>query len=131
MKNNEISKRGNNGFYDLVDSFFAHDKASFKVDIKENENEYIVEAELPGFKKEDVSASLHNHYLEIAATKNEEVNQEGDYVYKERATTTLKRKFYLEDAINEKVDAKLNDGILKIEIPKDKNIEDKRKIEIK
>lgn len=131
MKNYDVTRRGNTGFYDLFDSFLTPSKTSFKVDVKENDNEYIIEAELPGFKKEDVSASLHNHYLEIVATKNEETKQEGEYVHQERSTTTLKRKFYLENAVNEKIDAQLNDGILKMVVPKEKVNPDQHKIEIK
>jgi HSP20 family protein len=114
-----------NNIFDLMsddrfDDMFSSDLSQFKVDIKDKEDEYEVEAELPGFNKEDISASLKDHYLEIVATKNVNNDSNDNYLYQERSTTTVKRTFYLADAINEKVSAKLDNGILKLVIPKRK-----------
>lgn len=129
MRRYELSKLFNrDGYYDL-DSFFSKD--TFALDVKDEDDKYIVEAELPGFNKEDVSASLVNHWLEIVATKNKEINENDKYLYQERSTTTLKRKIYLNDAINEKINAELVDGILKMTIPKQTTNIEQNKIEIK
>lgn len=129
MKRYELSKLFNHdGYFDL-DDFFS--KNTFALDVKDENDKYIVEAELPGFSKEDISASLVNHWLEIVATKNKTINENDKYLYQERSTTTLKRKIYLNDAINEKIDAELVDGILKMTIPKQENNDSQNKIEIK
>lgn len=118
----------NDEFFDL-DSIFSRD--TFAVDIKDEKDKYIVEAELAGYTKEEVSASLVDHWLEIVATKNKEINENDKYLYQERSTTTLKRKFYLTDAISEKIEALLEDGILKMVIHKQLKEVPENKIEIK
>lgn len=118
----------NDEFFDL-DSIFSRD--TFAVDIKDEKDKYIVEAELAGYTKEEVSASLVDNWLEIVATKNKEINENDKYLYQERSTTTLKRKFYLTDAISEKIEALLEDGILKMVIHKQLKEVPENKIEIK
>ena len=104
---------------------------TFKVDVKETEKEYIVEAELPGVKKEEVSLELNEGRLSIGVSRNEQVNEEADnYVHKERRYSSMQRSLYLADAANDGVAAKLEEGILKVTVPKDPKADKKRKIEI-
>ena len=67
----------NDEFFDL-DSIFSRD--TFAVDIKDEKDKYIVEAELAGYTKEEVGASLVDHWLEIVATKNKEINENDKYL---------------------------------------------------
>lgn len=118
----------NDDFYDL-DTLLSKD--TFAVDIKDEEDKYIVEAELAGYSKEDISASLQDNWLEIIASKSKEINENDKYIYQERSTTTLKRKFYLNDVVDNEIDAKLENGILKIVLKKQKKETSGSKIEIK
>ena len=103
-----------------------------KTDIKEKDNEYEVDIELPGFKKEDVKAELKDGYLTISAAKNvstEDKKEDGKYIRKERFSGNVSRSFYVgEDMTQEDIHAKFGDGILKLTVPKKeaKKVEDKK-----
>lgn len=103
-----------------------------KVDIKDEEKEYVVEAELPGVNKEDINIDLHDNQLTIMVQKDEQINNEKDsYICRERRTSSISRSFYLENVKNEEVNAKFENGLLSIKLPK-KEIGSayKRKIDI-
>ena len=95
---------------------------AMKTDVKENENSYELDIDLPGYKKEDVKAELKDGYLTInAATKNEkdEKDDSGKYIRRERFYGSCSRSFYVGEAVSqEEIKAKFEDGILKISIPK-------------
>lgn len=99
-----------------------HAKNIMKTDIRECENAYEMDIELPGFKKEDVSAKLENGYLTISAVKGlekDEKNDENVYIRRERYAGQCARTFYVgEDVQQEDIKAKFEDGILKVTIPK-------------
>jgi len=96
--------------------------AMMKTDVKEKENGYEVEIDLPGYKKEEVSAKLEDGYLTISAQKdvnNEEKDVDGKYIRRERYTGQCRRSFYVGEAVEEEeIKARFEDGILKLEIPK-------------
>ena len=93
-----------------------------RTDVKEHDDKYEVDIELPGFKKEDVSAKLENGYLTISAAKGvdkDEKNDKGVYIRRERYAGQCARTFYVgEDVKQEDIKAKFEDGILKVTIPK-------------
>ena len=93
-----------------------------KTDIKELDAAYEMDIDLPGFKKEDVSAKLENGYLTIRAAKGvdkDEKNDKGVYIRRERYAGQCARTFYVgEDVKQEDIKAKFEDGILKVTIPK-------------
>lgn len=97
-------------------------KNLMKTDVKENENGYEVDIDLPGFKKEDINAKLDNGYLTISATKGldkDEQDENGKYIRRERYAGSCSRSFYVgEDITEEDIRAKYEDGILKLAIPK-------------
>lgn len=107
-----------------MDGFWGNTNKSdvMKTDVKEREDGYQVEIDLPGFKKEDVQATLEDGYLTISATKNstdEEKNDEGKYIRRERFYGNCSRSFYVGDALTqEDITAKFEDGILNLSIPK-------------
>ena len=81
-----------------------------------------MDIDLPGFKKDDVTAQLDNGYLSIQASKGldkEQKDKKGKYIRKERYAGSMSRSFYVGDAITEEdVHAKYEDGILKLSVPK-------------
>ena len=111
-------------------------KNVMKTDIKESDTAYEMDIDLPGFKKEDVSAKLENGYLTITAAKGldkDEKNDKGVYIRRERYSGQCARTFYVGEAVTqEDIKAKFEDGILKVTIPKvePKKVEDKKYIAI-
>lgn len=108
-----------------------------RTDVKEHDDKYEVDIELPGFKKEDVKAELKDGYLTITALKevnNEQKNENGKYVRRERYTGNMSRSFYVGDKVTqEEIHAKFEDGVLKLQIPKKdpkKQVEDKHYVTI-
>lgn len=89
-----------------------------RTDIKEREGQYLIEIELPGYKKENIQAQLENGYLTIIATRNEGLENDGiktNYLMKERLTGEVKRTFYVGDTVQqEDISAGLKDGILSV-----------------
>lgn len=90
------------------------------VNIKENKNEFKIEFASPGFSKKDFKIDLHEDVLTISAEKEKEKNEESDnFTRKEFSYNSFSRSFTLPKTVNaEKIDAKYNDGILKLSIPK-------------
>lgn len=126
-------------FYDMLDDFFTsplssgrnlmHD--SFKLDIKDQENKYVVEAELPGVKKEEINLDLSDGKLSISIQREEkESKEEKNYIHQERRYSSMSRMVYLGDVEEDNVTAKLEEGILFIEIPKGEEKEKTKKIPI-
>lgn len=94
-----------------------------KTDIKEMDNGYELEIDLPGFKKEDIQASLEHGYLTISATKGlekeEKDNDNGRYIRRERYAGTCERSFYVGEHVKqEDIKAEFKHGILKLMVPK-------------
>lgn len=104
-----------------------------KTDVHSNEKNYILEIELPGYNKEDISLELNNGYLKIEAKQNVSENDknENGYVRRERYFGTCARSFYVGDIDEKDISASLDRGILTVSIPKEKKEETKKKIEIK
>ena len=123
-----------NDFFD--DSFFEKKERNLmKTDIKETKKEYVLDIDLPGFEKDNISLSLNNGYLEISAkTIKEEDNNDEKLVHKERFYGECSRSFYVGDNIEvSDIDAEFKNGTLKVTIPKkeEEKIETKKQIEIK
>lgn len=114
-----------------------YEKNLMKTDIKETDSVYEVAIDLPGFKKEDVSAKLENGYLTVSASRNmdkeEKDEQNGAYIRRERYSGECSRSFYVGDAVvEEDIRARFEDGILQLTIAKkeEKKIEEKKLIAI-
>lgn len=93
-----------------------------RTDIKELDNGFELDIDLPGYKKEDVQAELKDGYLTInASTKkeNDEKDKNGKYIRRERYAGTCSRSFFVgEEITQEDIKAKFEDGTLKISVPK-------------
>ena len=128
-----------NPFRDIEDferSFFTRSAdADFKTDITETENAYILEAELPGFRKEDIKVDIDNNYLTISAERNterEEKDNSGNVIRRERSYGTFSRSFDITGVQPDKIEAAYENGILKLELPKkEESIPKSRRLEIK
>lgn len=96
-------------------------------DVKEKDGSFELEMDLPGFKKEEIQASLENGYLTVSATKgydgSEENKDNGKYIRKERYSGSCSRSFYVgEDIKQDDIKAEFKHGILKLIIPKKEEV---------
>ena len=96
-----------------------------KTDIKDAGDHFELQMEMPGFKKEDVKAQLKDGMLTIEAatsTNNDQKDEDGRYIRRERFTGSCSRSFYVGETIKqEDIKARFEDGILKICVPKEEN----------
>ena len=117
------------------DPFFTRNN-SVKVmntDIQEKDDKYILDMDLPGYDKEDIKAQLKDGYLTITAqknTSNEDKDEKGNYIRRERTYGKYQRSFYLGDVDEDAIKAEFKHGILKIHVPKLEEKDTKRHIEI-
>lgn len=91
-----------------------------QIDIYEDDKKIYFEAEVPGISKKDLNISVHDNVLMVTGEKKKELEQKGKNFFRsERSYGSFTRSFTLPDEVNtEKIEAKFNDGILKIEIEK-------------
>ena len=107
------------------DPFFTRNNSVkvMKTDIQEKDNNYVLDMDLPGYDKEDIKAQLKNGYLTITAqknTSNDEKDEEGNYIRRERYCGKCSRSFYVGDSIKEEdIKASFNNGILELTFPKE------------
>jgi len=102
-------------------------------DIKENDKEFTITAELPGIDKKNLDIEMRDRYLVIKGEKREEKEDKNDnYISRERYYGKIERSFYLPEAAEfNKADARFKDGILIITIPKKEGIEKPARLQIK
>lgn len=120
----------------LNDDFFNENKNvtyGIRTDIKENDKEFILEAELPGFNKEDIVLETTNETLTIKATKNQETKEEKNgYLRRERRCGQFERCFSLDGVDKEGIKASYDNGVLQVTLPKQEvKVEENKRIEIK
>ena len=106
------------------DPFFTRgENKLMRTDIKEKNDHYELEVDLPGYEKENIKIELSDGYLTIHASMNKSVDDEKDskYVHKERYVGNSSRSFYVGDNVKEKdIKATFKNGTLKLTFPKDK-----------
>ena len=99
-----------------------HSQNMMKTDVRETENSYELDIDLPGFKKDEITIQLDNGYLSISASKGldkDEENKNGKYIRRERYAGAMNRTFYVGGNLTQQdIQAKFEDGILKISVPK-------------
>ena len=97
-------------------------KNLMKTDVRETDNTYELDVDLPGFKKDEVQLDLKDGYLTISAAKGLDKDQEdkkGKYIRQERYAGACSRSFFVGEEIEPRdVSAKFEDGILRVSLPK-------------
>ncbi len=131
----------NNFGFDLFDEMFKdpffsrreNQNAVMKTDIREKDGDYLMDIDLPGFSKDDISAELHDGYMTVTAKKEEtkdEKDDKGNYIHRERYSGSCSRRFYVGDISEADIKASFKDGTLHLEIPKEepKKLEEQKKL---
>lgn len=131
----------NNFGFDLFDEMFKdpffsrreNQNAVMKTDIREKDGDYLMDIDLPGFSKDDISAELHDGYMTVTAKKeesNDEKDDKGNYIHRERYSGSCSRRFYVGDISEADIKASFKDGTLHLEIPKEepKKLEEQKKL---
>lgn len=99
-----------------------HAKNMMKTDVRETDNSYEVDIDLPGFKKDEISVELKDGYLTINAAKGldkDQKDKDGSYIRRERYAGSMTRSFFVGNGITkEEVHAKYENGILMLSLPK-------------
>ncbi len=114
------------------DPFFPVKNDTFKLDVKEKNGAYLIEADLPGIDKKDIELNYQEGSLtiEIKHTEEKEDEQE-NYVHRERRQAYMARTLNLGELKSDEIEADLKDGVLTIKAPKADEIENRKRITIK
>ena len=95
--------------------------ASMKCDVKELDQSYQIDMQLPGYDKDDIEVSVDKGYLTVSAShkENKEDKEDGKYIRKECFTGSCQRSFYVGDAVKgEDIGAAFTNGILSLTVTK-------------
>jgi len=141
-----LVKRNENPFGLFAKEFFGDDFLNFtpsifmsenknvgKTNIINNDNEYIVQMSVPGFKKDDIDISINDDVLTISSEyENSKEEKKDNFYRKEFVKSSFSRSFVIPDDVNiDKIDAEMSDGILNVVFPKKEIKEENKKISIK
>ena len=111
-----------NAFHDFENDFFAGTGlSSCKVDVRDEGDKFVMEAELPGFEKDEIHLDVEDDCLKLSAehhTDSEDKDEQKHYIRKERSDISYQRSFDLTGIDAEKLDAEYKNGILYIALPK-------------
>jgi HSP20 family protein len=121
-------ERHDNNFFDAFDEFekkfLGQTNASipaFRTDIRDQGDKFLLEAELPGFQKEDLSLDLKDNILTIKAEhkeSNDQQNDQGEYIRRERRYGSFARSFDVTGIDESAISASYESGVLKLVLPK-------------
>ncbi len=124
----------------VIDRFFNDGLASsmtpmvssgIKVDIREDESSYYLEAEIPGVEKDQIRMSYENNYLTISVEQQDEVKEEKEhYICRERRMGKTSRTFHVKDINADEIGASYDKGVLKVTLPKKEESVKKTQIQI-
>ena len=136
MKNYLAEKHNNDLFNEVFGDFFKPvfygDSAVYMAtDVKEKENSYELEIEMPGYNKEDISVDFEKGYLTVSAKKDEKQEEGKKYISRERHSV-CRRSYYVGEIDENGISAKYENGVLSVELPK--RVEEKpatKSIEVK
>ena len=113
-----------------------HAQNMMKTDIREKDDSYELDVDLPGFKKDEIKVQLKDGYLTLSAAKGldkDQQDKQGNYIRRERYAGSCARSFYVgENLTDEDIKAKYENGILRLSVPKKeaKPVETKKTIAI-
>ena len=121
-------ERHDNNLFDMFDnmerSFFGGNNAgmtTFRTDIRDEGDRFVLEAELPGFRKEDINLDINGDTLTISAQRNAEKEQKddkGNYIRRERSWGSFARSFDISAVDAQNIKAAYTDGVLTLTLPK-------------
>ena len=121
-------ERSDDNFFDLFDNFerkfFGNSNAAlpdFRTDIRDAGDRFVLEAELPGFSKEDIKLDVKDGILTISAQHSEnkdEKDNKGSYIRRERRFGSFTRSFDVTGVDEEHITASYNNGVLELNLPK-------------
>lgn len=122
----------NFSFDDMFDNFpYPKFLNGLKCDVYEKNNMYCIDAETPGFKKEDIKINFDDGYLTISCKKQAQKEEEKkNYIRKERSASEYKREIYIGNVDKNKIKAKYENGLLHIEVAKNKENPNSKEISI-
>ncbi|MDR0222357.1 MAG: Hsp20/alpha crystallin family protein [Oscillospiraceae bacterium] len=124
-----------NVFRDFERDFFGGEMPvnSVKTDIREEADKYVLEAEMPGFGKDDIKIDVEGDYLTLSAERSsEKEDKDGGYIRRERSYGSFKRSFNIESVDSEKIEAEYKNGVLSLSLPKKgEKTPNTRRLEIK
>jgi len=123
----DIMNVGFGDFYNMLDDFFTEGfpvkrslaADTFKIDLHDDDQNYYIEADLPGAEKDQIKVTIDEGKLQISVTREEKAeDQNKNYIHRERRYSSMQRSIYLADTDNDNIKAKLENGILTITVPK-------------
>lgn len=122
-------------FGDMARSFFSeggNSFSSFRTDILDKGDKFVLQAELPGFQKEDIHIDINNDVLTVSAEHKEEKEEKQDgYIRRERTFGSFARSFDISGVQTDSIAARYENGILELDLPKvQSKLPEARKIEI-
>lgn len=138
-KNTGLRSTGFDDFYNMLDDFFSDtwsprrtfERDTFKINVQQNDTEYLIEAELPGVNKEEIDVDLNDGRLNISVKREEAINEEKkNYIHKESRYCSMSRSVYLADADPKGIKAKLDNGVLNITVPRQEKAAKIEKVQI-
>lgn len=120
---NYLTHRNNDLFDEAFESFFRpfyvdSESTFMKTDIKETDKDYVLDVEMPGFDKKDISLKFESGYITISAKKQSD-DKDGRYIRRERAVS-CSRSYYMGDVDEQLIKAKYENGVLTVNVPKEK-----------
>lgn len=126
--------RGASSFPQAFNSLFNSLEApwqDFSVDVKETEDGYALQADVPGVSKENIKLSVENGYLRIAVKQEQmESEEQENYIRRERRHLASQRSFHIGDIKAEDIEASYKDGVLEVKFPKASERSSEREIPI-
>lgn len=135
-----VNRRNNNlDLFNEEDTFFSNlfsgltrESKVLKTDIAETEKDYLIFIDVPGLSKKDIKISLEDKYLTVTAEVKKEEDEAITFVRQERFYGTASRSFYVGDVEQKAINAKIDNGILTITLPKKnyKKVEENKFIDI-
>lgn len=112
-----------NAFHDFEKDFFRNETSfnSCKTDVKDEGDKYVLEAELPGFDKQDISLDIDGGFLTLTAehsSEKEDKDSGGRYIRRERSYGSYRRSFDISNVNADRIDAEYKNGVLTVALPK-------------
>ena len=138
-RNPSLLSAGFEDFHNMLDDFFSDNwwpgrslaRDTFKINVQQNEKDYLIEAELPGVNKDEIDLSLDEGRLTISVNREEQINEEKkNYIHRESRYSSMSRSIYLADAESNGIKAKLENGVLSILVPRQDRANKMQRIEI-